>query len=283
MLVLAVSLGIPIVTYGAPVQDLDRINDIVNQARGLAQSARTDFSNPQTDGVHRGLNNPFSRGASTNNIGVRGANGTDVEIDGNQIRVNAAGRAFVFPRINSPSHPGVGNPGFAGSPIGNRSVDQTLATVAGYRSLAEAVQRFRNSDFEGAAAQMRDATTVNLQQPALAPFHSLCLFATRDYIRSAEFAYAAAAESQIWGWEQVKGYYGNPEYHSQQYRDLQNAANDPDADVSVQFLLGYHHLMLGHRNHARQQFERVLTKLPNDPVTRHLLTIANQGPPLPMN
>jgi len=287
IVVLTWGLVIPICATAAPFQDLDRINDIVNQARNLAQSARTGAGNAQPDARQSGYNNPFSSGTANSDINVQGANGTGVEVEGNQIRVKAGGQQFVFPRSNTPTSGRIGagtaGSGAAGLVNGNRTADQAMKMVAGYQNFADAVQLFRNAEFNRAATQMKDAATTNLKQPVFDPFQSLCLFATGDYIRSAEFAYSAAAQSPVWGWEQLKGYYGDPDIYAQQYRQLQNVAKDPNVDVSVRFLLGYHHLMLGHRNHASRQFELVLTKLPNDPVTRRLLHIANQGPPQPMN
>ena len=279
MLGLAISSG----AKGAPVQDLDRINDIVNQARGLAQSAREGAVDSQPDAQPASFNNPFSRGATSSDVNVRGATGNDVAVDEDQIRVNAGGRQFVFPRIKGSPNPNITNSGRPGLANGNPAVDRAMNMVGGYRSFADAVRLFRGSDFSGAKAQMNDPSMAKLQQPLLDPFHSLCLFATEDYIRSAEFAYSAASQSQLWGWEQLKGYYGDSEIYARQYQRLQSAANAPNVDVSVSFLLGYHHLMLGHRDHAGRQFELVLQKLPNDPVTQHLLTIANQGPPSPLN
>jgi hypothetical protein len=62
---------------------------------------------------------------------------------------------------------------------------------------------------------------------------------------------------------------------------LQTSAAAADASASTQFLLGYHHLMLGHRKHAAQVLEHVLTRLPNDPVIQRTLTISQQLPPQP--
>lgn len=276
--VLTLGLVFPICGVSG-AQDLDRINDIVNQARGLAQTARSGAAASQTNTQQSGFNNPFSRSAAN----ATATNRPAVDVGENQIRVNAGGQQFVIPRLNGTPGSGVTTAGGAGLPNGIANVDRAMNLVAGYRNYADAVQLFRNADFNRAAAQMNDLDQAQVQQRMLDPFHSLCLFATGEYIRSAELAYSAASQMPVWGWEQLKGHYENPEFYAQQYERLQLAANDPNADVSVRFLLGYHHLMLGHRNHAGRQFEWVLSKLPNDPVTQRLLNIANQGPPSPIN
>lgn len=283
--IVAVALwAIPICNDAAFAQDLDRINDIISQARGLADSARSAQSpSPAqtTTSSPAGLANPFSnRSQSPANSGVSvgSVTGPGVDVNDQQIRVNAGGQQFVIPRVGNPSSPAV--PGLAN---GRTTVDDALRRVAGYQTYANAVQLFRAAEFQRAAVQMQGVAIENQDPRVLHPFHSLCLFANGQYIRSAELAYSAASLAPVWGWEQLKGYYSNPNDYAQQYQALQTAAQSHNADVSVRFLLGYHHLMLGHRGHAIQQFELVLKQLPNDPVTKHLMAIANQGPPEPMN
>ena len=83
-------------------------------------------------------------------------------------------------------------------------------------------------------------------------------------------------------WQQLRSYYDRNERYTNQYEALQQAARQPGSDVSTWFLLGYHHLMLGHHEHAAQVFGAVLKRLPEDPVSKHMLAISQQAPPRPL-
>jgi len=332
LLIFAISLGlfVPLRASAVPWQDLDRINNIINQARSLADSARTgDQAVQQATAQEAEFNNPFARDDSTSGLPAQDANqgvsvnrgiGLGVGVDKDKIRVNAGGRQFNIPRVSGYASPKQGSierdplangkadngnginginphalgaqtllyypPGYTPLRVGVFDREPSAATravsmAAGFQSYADAVRSFRSADFAKAAAQIQQAESTSTEKHVLYPFHSLCRFAVGDFEGAAEKAYVASARSRIWSWEQLRGYYGNPDAYAQQYSKLQNAAKQPSAAASLRFLLGYHHLMLGHRQDASEEFERVLKQLPNDPVTMNLLTIARQAPPIP--
>ncbi len=328
LLIFSISLGlfVPLRASAVPWQDLDRINNIINQARSLADSARTG---DQATAQEAEFNNPFARDDSASKLPAQDASqgasvnqgvGVGVGVDKDNIRVNAGGRQFNIPRVSgnaTRNQRGIGRdslatgkvdngngingmnphalgaqtllyypPGYAPLRVGVIDRQPTTATgavsmAAGFQSYAEAVRSFRSADFAKAAAQIQQAESTSTEKHLPDPFHSLCRFAVGDFEGAAEKAYAASARTRIWSWEQLRGYYGNPDAYAQQYSKLQNAAKQPSAAASLRFLLGYHHLMLGHRQDATEEFERVLKQLPNDPVTMNLLTIARQAPPMP--
>ncbi|MDB4777908.1 hypothetical protein OAG68_00465 [bacterium] len=277
--VLSVGMILPVCAMAHPFQDLDRINDIVNQARGLADGVRGAAPQAPQQQV---LANPFSRdlaGGSVAGISVQAANGSAIDVGTDQVRINAGGMQFNIPRVGGGTV-GVGNPvgPVGGAPLVNTA--EAMEQVACYRAFADATQAFRNADFNTAISKMERASGA--KQTNFDQFNSLCQFAIANYGKSAEHAYAAAAKNQVWDWRQLRANYGDDAIYSQQYLALQQAARQPTADVSVWFLLGYHHLMLGHRDDASVVLNAVLKKLPNDPVAHRMLEICRQGPPAPM-
>lgn len=278
--VLCIGMILPVCGMACPLQDLDRVNDIVNQARSLADGLRGTGAQTAQQAGQQTYSNPFAnlrnQGVGAG-VGLQAANGSAVEVGPNQVRINAAGMDIAIPRVggvntNLRPVPGVGI-------TGARPAD-ALEQAAFYTAFADATRAFRNADYPSAITKMETASKAKLAN--FDQFNSLCQFAVANYPKSAEYAYAALARNQVWEWRQLRANYGNPDFYSQQYLALQKAAQQPNADVSTWFLLGYHHLMLGHRDHAKAVLTVVQNKLPNDPVTRNLLELCKQAPPMPM-
>ena len=301
LLVLQFVLIQPQFANAAPVQDLDRINDLVNQARSLADGARSNPSPLQRRvGVQSPsqFKNPFATTVSDRGVDVQSENGPAVKVDPSKIGINVGGRQFEIPRnsgigdtvgvdsyLHLPAPRNYGGSSIAEGVIGRRSlnpVNQAMATAGNYRVFGDAVRAFRVGEFESALSLIREVKTHG-KKAVFDQFQSLCLFASGDYLKSAEFAYAATSQSQLFSWDQLRSYYGNPDLYAQQYRKLQRNVTEHDSNPSLRFLLGYHHLILGHRQQASQEFEFVLSKLPGDPVVTQLLEVSKQRPPSPLN
>ena len=289
-----------------PFQDLSRVDDIVNQARGLADNVRAGVAQPlqqtqmDTNTSFQSHRNPFSPNPESATVVIsspvmtapqvafQSTSGTGVNVTDSNIQISAGGRQFNIPRITTGSVPigaitrSPSAPTIAVGPGNNSFVEVDVAAkVDAYRSFASAVSKFRNSDFQGAAKHMQIVNEQLPGQSAFNQFHALTHFANGDYDRAAEFAYATSAAAPLWNWQQLKAYYGDVDHYSQRYLHLQNAAMQQNVTNSTRFLLGYHHLMLGHCQHARQQFEAVLREMPSDPVTKGLLEMTQQVPPAP--
>ncbi|QEG21441.1 hypothetical protein [Mariniblastus fucicola] len=289
-------------TSESNAQDLSRTQGIVDQALQLADAAR---ANSQALGgqapVRQGWSNPFSTTPPGTTV-TSTQPGTGVAVTGSNIRVNAGGLQLDIPRVagdygsGGVSYPTTGVPvanplganPLGANPLGAGSLGagslgtNALQKVQYWKNFADAVNSFHSGNYGQAASLMTQVSPSPETVPAFNHFHALCSFANGNYDRSAEFAYAGLAQSQpVYSWDQLRGYYDDPAVYTRQYQALQSKAAAADATVSTQFLLGYHHLMLGHRKHASQVFERVLTRMPNDPVVKHTLTITQQQPPQP--
>jgi tetratricopeptide (TPR) repeat protein len=299
--VFSIAVAPALLAAAAPFQDLDRINEIVNQARGLANLAGSEKSNQKENAPQNGngpstdqhpLANPFARGADSKTAG-QPTNQPSVGIGSDGIQIDAGGRKFTIPRVGGSWEGNDIDPHMA-APAGNAAanygslLDRTgnataaLETANNYRVFAAATQLFRNADFSAALDTIEQVKPTDNTGP-IEQFHALCRFANGDYAKSAELAYSALAKTPIYSWEQLRSYYGDPKSYAQQYQQLQGEVANHPSDPTMRFLLGYHHLMLGHRQHAAREFEFVLTQLPNDPITKNLLSISQQLPPSPMN
>lgn len=132
---------------------------------------------------------------------------------------------------------------------------------------------FEKLDYAGALAQMDAAVALVPENRDARQFRSLILFAMRDYKPAAAEAYEAILKGPIWTWETVRDLYPNKDRYSEHYRRLQKDARAfPDA-METQFLLAYHHLVLGHLAPGEKQLRRVLEIRPEEPVSRQLLEV----------
>lgn len=263
-------------------QDLGRTNSLVNQALQIADAARANsYGGTVQAPIQQGWSNPFATSPLTSTVVGAAPNGTGVAVSGSNIRVNAGGLQLDIPRTGAaPIGPGT----YVGAGMPNIGIAGTnaLQSVQHWRNFADAVNSFHSGQFDQATSLMGQVNATPTTVPAFNHFHALCTFAEGDFDRSAELAYAGLAQNQpLYSWDQLRGYYKDPAVYTQQYQTLQAKAAAANAPVSTQFLLGYHHLMLGHRQHANQVFEQVLTQMPNDPVIRQTLTITQQAPPQP--
>ncbi len=263
-------------------QDLSRTQGLVNQALQLADSARANSQLHAQPPAQQGFSHPFaSSSAPVSTTVTSGVPGTGVALSGSNIRVNAGGMQIDIPRVG-----GGGTYPVAGAAVGvpatGAIASSAMQTAQQWKSFADAVSSFQGGNYGNATSLMAQASPTTTSLPGVNHFHALCTFAEGNYDRSAEYAYAGLAQGQpIFNWDQLRGYYKDPAAYAEQYQILQTKAAAADASASTQFLLGYHHLMLGHRKHATQVFEHVLKRMPNDPVVQHTLTISKQLPPQP--
>jgi hypothetical protein len=96
---------------------------------------------------------------------------------------------------------------------------------------------------------------------------SLALFAKGEYGPAAEAAHATVALGPIADWPRLYGYYNNRDRYEQHFNALKEfAAENPQAPEG-HFLLGFHHLMMGHRDSAKDHFAHYLKLVDHqDPI-----------------
>ena len=121
---------------------------------------------------------------------------------------------------------------------------------------------------------LRMANHAAVESPQNAQVHeliSLALFALGDYRGAASEAHAAMAFGPIGNWDSLYAYYNNADTYTKQLRTLEKAAADNPASAPARFLLGYHYLMTGAKDHAKAEFARAVALTPNDKLAQHYL------------
>ncbi len=133
------------------------------------------------------------------------------------------------------------------------------------------------------ALRLASHAAVELQQSAK-PHETmaLALFALKDYRGANMEAHAALALGPAADWPTLYTYYDNlPVYQKQLDELVAYIKAHPDA-ADARFVLAYHDLMLGDKDAAKVQFEKVLAKVPQDQLAAKLLTsVGGTPPPVP--
>jgi tetratricopeptide (TPR) repeat protein len=149
----------------------------------------------------------------------------------------------------------------------------------GNQFLISARDAFRRGSYSD-AARLASHAAVELQQSAK-PHEvlALALFALKDYRGANMEAHAALALAPAADWPTLYGYYQDlPAYEKQLNELVAFIKAHPDA-ADARFVLAYHDLMLGDKNAAKTQFEKVLAKVPQDQLAVKLLKDVGGTPP----
>ena len=102
-------------------------------------------------------------------------------------------------------------------------------------------------------------------------FHSLVLFAMRDYCKSAAVAHAVLEEGPGWTWDALQTCYASPEIYTEQLRQLEHFVGEHPSNANVRFLLGYHYLMLNHGEAAERQLGQAVELESKDKLAANIL------------
>src|SRR5208282_5003624 len=139
------------------------------------------------------------------------------------------------------------------------------------------------------------AGQAGLEAPRNSKVHeliSLALFASRDYTAAASEAHAAMALGPIADWNDLFGYYYDPQNstsqlsdlevakYTNQLRALEKAETDNPKSAADHFLLGYHYLMIGARENAKGQIAEAVKLSPKDKLAAQYLQELQSNKPL---
>jgi len=272
-------------------QQMDRVNQILQQVQERT-GANVPKINVQNEKEGQLSSNPFSREkasdqrTSDSQLQTPSQEKPKVEIGSSRINIDVNGKSFSIPRIN-----GQGGQVFGGT-LPNSVKDFGLNTEArtglksafAYEKFANSLLKFKQQEFEKSEVFMTDAIH-DLPSKTLALQHfSLVLFQNGKYDLASEAAYDSLAARDPFDWATIKAIYGNVQPYNESYKSLQKAAQANPDSTAIRFLLGYHHLMLGHHAHAVAELKFVSSKLENDPVVAKLLSLTQEkksGPPMP--
>ena len=253
--------------YSQSAQDhIDRVNQILGQIQnrtGVNIPQVKSNTNPETL-----KGNPF---AVTQTKSYSSGNQPSVQIGPANITIDLNGKSFSVPRTNQ-------SPGVSKQLV---SSGNNLRRAFAYQQFAQALIAFKKQDYQTAESQMKSAMSDLKSDPVVQQNYAMVLFQNGKYSLAAQMAYEALQSQQPFNWQTIQGLYGETGAYSKSYAALQQAAKSSPNKAEVRFLLGYHHLMLGHRQHAASEFQFVQSKLKSDPVVNALLqkTKSDQNQP----
>ena len=157
---------------------------------------------------------------------------------------------------------------------------------------SEARTAFLQNDYRSA---LRLAEHAAVEAPGNSKVHqliSLALFALDNYTAAASEAHAAMALGPIADWNDLFGYYNDPqnytaalsalevEKYTNQLRALEKATADNPKSAADHFLLAYHYLMTGARDNAKAELADAVKLTPNDKLASHYLDQLKANAPL---
>lgn len=183
--------------------------------------------------------------------------GSDVQVDLGNIKVDTANGTNVA--VETPK----GEFRFSESAMRQFNQAQTL---------------MREKDYDSALQQIDAALMQMPREPQFHQLRSLVLFFEEEYQPAAESAYQALSLGPAWDWKRLSSMFADAEQYTLEFRKMQQLSKAADAPVGTHFLMAYHCLMLGHRDAARMQLEKVADMLPQDALVQSMLSELQQTP-----
>jgi len=146
-------------------------------------------------------------------------------------------------------------------------------TVDGDDSDAFAAARaaFSQGDLDAALKAISVAVLQMPHNQDVHQFHSLVLFAMKDYCKAATVAHAVLEEGPGWTWDTLQTFYPSASVYTEQLRWLERFVGEHPSDANVRFLLGYHYLMLNHPDSAQRQLTQAEKLEPKDKLAANIL------------
>ncbi len=141
----------------------------------------------------------------------------------------------------------------------------------------EARSVFTQGDYRNA---LRLAGHSGVESPQNAKVHeltSLALFASGEYRAAATEAHVALALSPPSDWNNLYAYYNDADKYTEHLRKLEKNVADTPKSAPGHFLLGYHYLMTGAKEEAKDHFVQAAKLTPNDKLAQHILKQLESG------
>ena len=158
------------------------------------------------------------------------------------------------------------------------AADDGQATAnEGLQYYNEARAAFVRGDYRNA---LRLAGHAEVESPQNAKVHeltSLALFASGEYRGAATEAHAALALGEPSDWTNLYAYYNDADRYTGQLRKLEKTVADVPNSAPGHFLLGYHYLMTGAKDEAKEHFTQAAKLTPNDKLAQHILKQLESG------
>jgi tetratricopeptide (TPR) repeat protein len=162
------------------------------------------------------------------------------------------------PAINEPSANEQSAPPSVNQPPTDEQTDWGVQYLGGAR---DAFQQGSYADALRLAGHAAIEMPQNVKPHEIA---SLAAFALKDYRTANLEAHAALALGEPADWRTLYTYYGDLPTYRKQLDALVDYVREHKDAADARFVLAYHDLMMGHKDAAKSQFEKVLAKIPQD-------------------
>lgn len=266
-------------------QELNRASELFQQLDSANSRKKPSVADSERRNEQR--SNPFSSESTESVPGSKAP--PKVSIDGQEIRIEAAGRSLRIdrPEVQPSDSAAQSAPALeiAGSVL--QSLNESgLQQAEIYQQYALSLAEFNKGHYAKAKSLLEELGDSVVNEGVVCQTYALILFQTGEYQKAAEWAYAGLQSVKPFDWNTIRDLYGRPEDYAARYEELQKLSkNEPDR-VELHFLLAYHHLMLGHRRHAETELKNVQHSLGTDPVVQMLLQEVRKPvvePPQPLS
>ena len=173
-----------------------------------------------------------------------------LQADGTQGRRLPRRRAHSRRRLGRPANPRAEH-GVGGRGIGNGSSSNGGEDPFDFHGRAKT--EFSQGEYRKATYFAAHATVNEPRDPKTHLLYSLGLFALGEYRGAAVESHAVMSLGKLPDWNTVYAFYGNVEPYTNQLSALEKYARGRPQSPEARFLLGFHYLMSGHADEAKDE------------------------------
>ncbi|HEV8004211.1 MAG TPA: hypothetical protein VGP63_30380 [Planctomycetaceae bacterium] len=152
-------------------------------------------------------------------------------------------------------------------------------STRGSREFAHASRLFHARNYPATLRRLDRALARDPGDRDLLQLRSLTQLALGDFKSAYADAVVVLAQDDVWDWSTLRSLYHSADEYTALYRSLEDRVIAHPNALDLRILLGYHNLVLGHRDAASRHFERVLALDPSNEVARRM--VAAEQPPQP--
>ena len=137
---------------------------------------------------------------------------------------------------------------------------------------AQGTEAFLQGEYQAATRLAAHASIDDPRNPSVHLLMSLGLFAVGEYRGAAMESHAVVALGKTPDWPALFGFYGNVKPYTEHLRALEKYVRENPKAPEGRFLLGFHYMMGGHKDTAKDEFLQALKLTPKDRLAAQLLT-----------
>jgi tetratricopeptide (TPR) repeat protein len=154
-------------------------------------------------------------------------------------------------------------------PPAENSPQEQAAMAAGDQARAA----FYRGNYTQALDRVDAALAQTPGDAVLHEFRALTLFAMKRYKEAAATLYAVLSVGPGWDWTTMIGLYPSEDVYNAQLRALEAYVRQNPNAADGHFVLAYQYMTAGHSEAAAEQYQDVVHLVPNDSVSRQMLTL----------